>query len=77
MNSYMVGIKTSFDEEWVWNGLRFKLYADAHAYAVGLKLRWTQVKEYFVAGCDDPPNATFPVPNDRYITKLREGREEL
>jgi hypothetical protein len=41
--SYMVGVKTPGDTDWVTNALTFKTEAEAMAYGSDLNSRWTLV----------------------------------
>lgn len=65
-SSYKVGVQTSKDETWVYNALRFYRQDDAASYARDLLLRWPAVYKTAVHPSEDRPNATFPVPSDRY-----------
>lgn len=64
--SYKVGVKTKHDKRFVFNGLRFADPKSAGAYGDDLYRRWSSVVEMTVEESDDPPNATFPVPSDRF-----------
>lgn len=65
-HSHKVGVKTIRDEEWVHNGLRFYAIEDANAYAKDLLRRWPAIHSVAVLNSDDRPNASYPVPSDRY-----------
>lgn len=71
VKSYKVGVKTVKDETWVYNALRFYVADDANSYARDLLRRWPAIHSVAVHGCEDKPNATFPVPSDRYPVKDR------
>ncbi len=64
---FKVGVKVKADSEWVFNALRFAVWGDADAYARDLLHRWVAIVEVCVQESDDHPNATFPVPSDRYL----------
>jgi len=66
--SFKVGIRTRemTGESWAFNGLRFASREHAERYAQDLFQRWDQVKSCTIEECDDEPNATYPVPSDRY-----------
>lgn len=74
MNSFKVGVRVPGQTEWVFNGLRFGQQEQAERYAQELLIRWRLVKEVFVAGSDDPPNATYPVPDSTYKVKRPEDQ---
>jgi hypothetical protein len=54
--SYKVGVKTSGDQDWVANGLRFKTHEEAKAYGHDLFMRWTAVNDWTVLESDEEPN---------------------
>lgn len=65
--SYKVGVKTKqHAHEWAYNALRFTFQEHAVEYARQLCLRWPEVQQTAVHGCDDTANAIYPVPSDRY-----------
>jgi hypothetical protein len=66
--SFKVGIITRqmTDGSWAFNALRFSRREDAERYSQDLFSRWNQVKSCTIEECDDDPNATYPVPSDRY-----------
>lgn len=67
-SSYLVAVQTKDNgNAWARNALRFEREADAKAYGEHLKLRWTAVTAVYIDTSDDHPNATFPVPSDRYL----------
>lgn len=70
--SYRVAVKTRADKtKWVYNQLRFARALDAAHYGAGLKRRWPDVVEVDIQPTNEPPNATYPVPSDRYLTAER------
>ena len=75
-SSYKVGIVALRDKSMIFNALRFATQEEAQSYAEDLRSRWTAPARIEVAHSFDHPNATFPVPSDRYVfdrTKLSEG----
>ena len=66
--SFKVGIRTRklTDGSWAFNALRFARREDAERYSQDLFGRWDQVKSCTIEECHDEPNATYPVPSDRY-----------
>jgi hypothetical protein len=54
-HSYKVGVKTSGDRDWVYNGLRFATEKAALDYGRDLSWRWTAVTEYEVHPSEDAP----------------------
>ncbi len=54
--SYKVGVKTSGDREFVFNGLRFATREEAESYGKNLFLRWTAVTEWEVHEATEEPN---------------------
>lgn len=72
--SFKVGVRTkSGGVSITYNGLRFDRIEHAQAYARNLAIRWTEVTMTFIHLSDDEPNASYPVPSDRFIV---EGRKE-
>jgi hypothetical protein len=70
--SYAVAIRTRADKtKWVYNQLRFAEKLDAMHYGAALKRRWPDCLEFEIQPTGDPPNATYPVPSDRYATADR------
>lgn len=53
--SWKVGVKTSGDSDWGFNGLRFRTMDEAVAYAHDLAWRWTAVREIAALPSDDEP----------------------
>ena len=75
-NSYMISVKTKKEKNWVRNGLRFGVVEHAHEYATDLIRRWGDVTATHVEMSDDPANATYPVPSDRYpVQRTRTYKE--
>lgn len=65
--SYKVAIKTRDNkEEWAYNGLRFPSQTSAERYGHDLDKRWSLMIAYEVQQSDEPSNANYPVPSDRY-----------
>lgn len=54
--SYKVGVKTTGDDDWCYNALRFKTEKAAREWGSGLFMRWTAVQEYEVHPSEDDPN---------------------
>ena len=54
--SYKVGVRLDGDGEWVFDALRFKNEADAHAYGNLLWRRWSAVQVWEVFASDDLAN---------------------
>lgn len=66
--SFKVAVKTKTDRDgWAYNGLRFPSEASAGRYAKDLETRWSLVITTDIQVCDEPPNANYPVPSDRYL----------
>lgn len=54
--NYKVGIKTSRDPDWLFNGLVFASDQDADAYRVELFSRWTSLVESKIFETEEPAN---------------------
>lgn len=54
--SWKIGVKTTGDGDWGYNGLRFRTEAEAARYAEDLAFRWTAVRETQVVPSRDEPN---------------------
>ena len=61
MRSYKVGIKTNgeLSRDWVYNGLRFETFLEAHVYAHDIAGRWLAVAKRIIVETDDMPNYTI------------------
>jgi hypothetical protein len=67
IKSYTVAIRVKREPmKYVTNGLRFDTHGNAVIYAADLRTRWRDVVGWTIAISSDPPNCTYPVPNDRY-----------
>lgn len=64
--SFAVDVKTKRGSGWATNQLRFYTPDDAQNYADWLTKRWTDVAYANVRATEEPPNAIYPVPSDRY-----------
>ena len=53
MRSFKVGIKTSGDDAWIYNGLRFPTKEKAEEYGKELSSRWFAVKSWEVHESED------------------------
>ena len=74
-SSFKVGIVAAGERSMIFNALRFATKEEAESYAEDLRGRWTVPTRIEVAHSFDHPNATFPVPSDRFVfdrTKLTE-----
>lgn len=74
--SYKVGVKTKHNPEaWAFNGLRFMTpgVGGAQGYASSLMRRWPALIATTVEESDEAPNATYPVPSDRYPVNRKIG----
>lgn len=69
--SFKVGVKSAQDVEWVYNALRFYIWEDANTYARDLLRRWSVIHSVAVHESEERPNATYPVPSDRYQVARR------
>jgi len=57
--SFKVGIRSSNDTGWVYNGLRFATKQEAEDYQFQLIASWTSVEHSCISECSDQPNYTF------------------
>ena len=66
--SFKVGIitKKMTAGSWAFNALRFASREDSEPYSQALFGRWDRIKSCTIEESDDKPNATYPVPSDRY-----------
>ena len=55
-NSYKVACKTRGDQDWSFNGLRFKTEDEAKRYGADLFSRWTALDKYEIHISEDVPN---------------------
>lgn len=64
--SYKVAVKTITSDEWAYNELRFPSRGAGERYALDLQKSWLIVTGIDVQESDDPSNANYPVPSERY-----------
>ena len=57
--SFKVGIRSSNDTSWVYNGLRFATKEEAENYQFQLITSWSSLEHSCVSECGDQANYTF------------------
>jgi hypothetical protein len=69
--SFKLGVKTSGDKDWVYNGLRFSSKEEADDYGTDLMRRWFAVTEWESHESTDPVTHSFV---DGKLEEVKNGR---
>ncbi len=56
--SYKVACRTTVNEPWAYNAMRFATTEEAHAWGVDLYARWTSLRDFEIHESSGLPNYT-------------------